>query len=111
MLLIFFLLLNSLISFINNLLFPLDILKQLAAFNWYSYVVWEDLAILLVELKDSWQSISSFVTPIISLKILTEVIKDEIIFKNRDNMLRFIVHDVARYLCLVILLTVKVFLY
>ena len=92
----------KLVLLINEFLFSLDVFEHVLGF-WQDNVVRENLAVFIVEAAKLWQSYFGFLNVVRSLKEFIDVIKDKVIFENRNNMCIFIVDQIIDNLKIVVI--------
>ena len=94
-------------ALINELLFALDVLKHVLALR-HAHIVWKHFRVVLVELEHARQPILRLLERVEALEILREVVKDQVLFEDRNDVPLLVVHDIGRYLGIVVLLRCQV---
>ena len=98
---------EDLMALVNELLFALDVLEHVLALG-HAHIVWKHLRVVLVELEHARQPILRLLERVEALEILREVVKDQVLFEDRNDVPLLVVHDIGRYLGIVVLLRCQV---
>ena len=91
---------------------------KLFSFNVFEHIFWfrqtdivrKDLGICVIKSDHFWKSRNRFILFVMSLEKLAHVVKDEIVFENRDNVRLLIVNDVIDDFSVVVLFRRQVLL-
>jgi len=102
--------LMMLLHIIYHPLLSLNVLKHELRFR-QSNIIGENFWVFFIKFKYFWESLDWFLRCIASLHKLTHIVKDEVVFENRDCVGGLVIDDICDYLRVVVFSWGKIFLF